>query len=312
MFNNRRGFSMTSHHRILIVGEEGVVLFAPEGRSLGRAVSMSWEAPDFEAQLAGALRAGGPTPLRVLFNEGGSSYRRENRPPAACREQLEKIFAGFPNRGVLEESREPEAESCLLVGIPEHVHLGRLGRALSKAGAAVSGFGMLPIEATGLVRVIADKIFTEGGPKSRWALLSGQHVTGGLRQVIVRDGQLALTRLVPAPKPEAGAAALGRTVLDELAATMTYLRRFGFADADGLDALVLCGEGQRALFAGATMPGVTRFRAITPAEALGQMGWTAAGMEASPYADALYAAWSADQDGLRLDLPMPSVTGKAA
>ena len=312
--------------RVLLVGGEGVVLYAPHGRGMERETSISWEVPNFDQQLAEALGAKNQSKsVVVLFDGTDQTYRREELPaklsindrPKFVKRKLELAFPSYPIRASLEikppkkkgraaKGGKTELPSFLFVALPETEQLDRIGNAMYEAGVPVAGFGLLPLESMGLVNEMSEKVFAGRGKKSRWAVLVGQHETGGLRQVVIKDGNLALTRLTPTS--EAGTSGTGwvEEVTRELKATLTYISRFGYSNDDGLDIVVVCGDVEKQFFDTKAIP-VTNFQCVNVSEAMRHIGLRSFGMEKSNFADALHAAWSSRKAGLKLAVKVPSI-----
>ncbi|MEZ0226417.1 MAG: hypothetical protein ACAH83_17810 [Alphaproteobacteria bacterium] len=319
-----------ANRRVLLVGGEGVVLYGPASKGVDRETSISWEVPNFDDQLIEAL--GGKNQSKsvvVLFDGADQTYRKEeNIPklspfdrPRFVKRKLEVAFPSYPIRASLEvkppgtkgftlkgppKGAKKELPSYLFVALPETEQLDRIGNAMFEAGVPVAGFGLLPLESTGLVDELSDKVFGGAGKKSRWAVLIGQHETGGLRQVVIKDGNLALTRLTPTS--EAGISGTGwvEEVTREFKATLTYISRFGYSNDDGLDVIVVCGDVEKQFFDQKAIP-VTNFRCVNLTEALKFIGVRAFGLEKSNFADALHAAWVGRKPSLKLAVRIPSI-----
>lgn len=314
--------------RVLMVGGEGVVLYAPLGKGVERETAISWEVPNFDEQLVEALdsKHRGKSVL-VIFDGADQTYRKEeNIPklspidrPRFVKRKLELAFPSYPIRASLEikpakakkqfitlKAPKEESRSYLFVALPDTDQLDRIGNALYETGVPVSGFGLLPLESTGMVAELASKVFAGQGKPSRWAVVIGQHETGGLRQVVVKDGNLALTRLTPTS--EAGTSGTGWVdeVTREFKATLTYISRFGYTDADGLDVVVICGDVEKQFFDPKSLP-VTHFQCVNAGEALRHLGAKSFGFEKTNFADAVHAAWAGKKGGLKLAVRVPSI-----
>lgn len=314
--------------RVLMVGGEGVVLYAPLGKGIERETAISWEVPNFDEQLVQALdsKHRGKSVL-VIFDGADQTYRKEeNIPklspidrPRFVKRKLELAFPSYPIRASLEikpakakkqfiqlKAAKEEARSYLFVALPDTDQLDRIGNALYETGVPVSGFGLLPLESTGMVAELASKVFSGQGKPSRWAVVISQHETGGLRQVVVKDGNLALTRLTPTS--EAGTSGTGWVdeVTREFKATLTYISRFGYTDADGLDVVVICGDVEKQFFDPKTLP-VTHFQCINAGEALRHLGAKSFGFDKTNFGDAVHAAWAGKKGGLKLAVRVPSI-----
>lgn len=314
--------------RVLMVGGEGVVLYSPSGKSgMEREASVSWDLPNFEELLSESLSRGSGKSLVILFDGADQTYRREeNIPklspidrPRFVKRKLELAFPSYPIRASMEvkpakkkkgfslsAAGQKSAPAYLFVALPETEQVDRVSAAVMEAGVGVAGFGLLPTESSSLVTELSEKIFAGKGSRSRWALLVGQNETGGLRQVVVKDGNLALTRLTPAS--DAGTSGPGwvEDVVREFKATMTYISRFGYTPEDGLDVMIICGEIEKEFFSGRDM-GVQHFQCINPGEALKHIGIRSFGLEKNNFADPVHAAWVGKKRSLRLPVRVPSL-----
>ena len=310
--------------RVLLVGGEGIVLYTPLGRGVDRETSIAWDVPNFDQQLTDILAAQNQSKsVLVLFDGADQSYRKEeNIPklslfdrPGFVKRKLELAFPSYPIRASLEvkpskaRSGLPRADaepSYLFVALPETEQLDRVGKALLESGVPVGGFGLLPIESEGLVSTLADKAFGKEGKKSRWTVLIGQHETGGLRQVVTKDGGLALTRLTPTSEAGTGGPAWVEEVMREFKGTLTYISRFGYSADDGIDVLIVCSEIEKQFFDQKALA-VTNLRCLSVTEALKHIGAKSFGLEKSNFADALHAAWAGRKPTLRLPVNIPSI-----
>lgn len=311
----------------MLVGGEGVVLYGPAGKGVMRETSISWEVPNFDQQLAEALgqRNQGKS-LVILFDGADQTYRKvEDIPklspidrPRFVKRKLELAFPTYPIRASL-EIKPPKKKfgmaapggpkptpNYLFVALPETDQLDRIGNCIYEAGVPIGGFGLLPLESSGLVDELSTKLFADKGKKSRWAVLIGQHETGGLRQVVVKDGNLALTRLTPTS--EAGTSGDGwvEEVTREFKATLTYISRFGYDTDDGLDVVIVCGDVEKQFFDPSSLP-VTNFQCINAGDALNLLGAKSFGFDKTNFADSLHAAWTGRKSGLKLSVKVPSI-----
>ena len=311
----------------MMVGGEGVTLYAPSSRlGMERETSISWEVPNFEDQLADILadKSVGRA-VTVLFDGNDQTYRKEDNIPKLSpidrpryvKRKLELAFPAYPIRASL-EIKPPKkkfgrasatakiAPSYLFVALPETEQVDRVSNAMTDAGVAIGGFGLLPVESSALVSELAEKVFAGKGRKSRWALLVGQHETGGLRQVVVKDGNLALTRLTPTS--DAGPSGPGwvEDAVREFKATTNYISRFGYSPEDGLDVVIICGDIEKQFFKPSEM-GVSHFQCLNLNEAMRHIGVKASGNEKNNFADALHAAWISKNGRLKLPVRVPSL-----
>src|SRR5690606_3907516 len=93
-----------------------------------------------------------------------------------------------------------------------------------------------------MVQTLAKKLRKPADPACMWTVFVGQHSSGGLRQVVIRNGELALTRMTPIIDSDADPEIWASDVVAEVKGTMSYLSRFGYDPADGLDVIVISGN----------------------------------------------------------------------
>ena len=313
---------LSSNKRVLLLGADGVVIYGPSGSGVEREASLAWDMPNFDEMLVEALgKQNTNKQVMVLFDGADQTYRKEeNIPklsavdrPRFVKRKLELAFPNYPIRASLEikpqiKGRKTKGPSSyLFVAMPETDLVDRVGRAILESGVPVGGFGLLPAESVGLAPALAEKIFaSEPGGVGRWTVLIGQHETGGLRQVVVKDGNLALTRLTPTAEGGVSGAAWAEEVTREFRATMTYISRFGFNPDEGIDVIIISDDISRQFFDAQTM-GIKRLKGISVSDALKLLGSKSFGLEKTNFADGLHAAWVAKKRALRLPIRVPSL-----
>ncbi len=308
--------ALVSKKKVILLGNDGAVLFGPgAGGGMEREATVAWSAADFTTQLAGALtRRNAGSPVVVLFDGADQAYRKEESIPKLSsfdrprfiQRKLDQAFPNYPVRAsfAIPAATKGAQPSYLFAGVPETDNIDKVSAALLEAGVPVSGFGLLPLESAGLVSALSDKLFSPRLKKSRWAVLVSQHENGGLRQVVVKDGRLALTRMTPA-SGQSGAGWVD-DVADEFRATLNYIARFGYTADDGLDVIVICGDSEKELFDQKQMP-VTNFRCIKAGDALTAIGARGRGLGDANYGDIVHAAWAAKKSALTSPIAVPSL-----
>lgn len=307
--------------RVIMVGGEGVVIYAPSGSGVVRETALSWEVPNFEEQLSEILAAQNQTKTAVIIFDGADqTYRKEENIPKLSmldrarfvKRKLEIAFPAYSVRGAMEikppkvKGVTPPPPSYLFIAVPETENLDRVGRAVYESGVPVAGCGLLPTESSALVHELSKKAFAERDKPSRWAVLVGQHETGGLRQVVVKDGNLALTRLTPVGDGGVSGAAWAENVTREFRATLNYITRFGYNPADGLDVMIVCGSIEKQFFSARDM-NVQNLACLTVPEALKLIDSPAPGFDRTNFADVVHAAWVSKKGALKFPLPLPSI-----
>ncbi len=323
--------------RTLAIGNEGVVLYGPAPRGgIEREVSIAWGVPNFEEQLIEALeKKNNRNSVTILFDSTDNAFRKEENIPKLnpmdrakyVKRKLDQVFSSYPIRAFMEikdkdVDRGKKGPAYLFYAITETENIDRVISCLFEAAVPIAGFGVLPIESEGMVAALASKLFgskvkakakakegEEDKPKkrSKWAMMIGQNETGGLRQVIVKNGKMVLTRLTPTSEAGVQGKAWVDEVITEFKATETYLTRLGYRSDDGLDVIVIAGEKDDFYFSNKEFSPGNNFACLTADAALKQLGFKKNIIPDINYGDSLYGAWASKQKMLILSLRIPAL-----
>ncbi len=307
--------------RVLFIGDEGIALFSNKSGKVLYECSIPWLVPNFEEQLHEALSSGDRRkPVLVLFDAVEQHYRKETLPNVGAmdkgkvlKRKLDLAFPSYPIRAAvplegefkrlkkLKKTQKGQQPAYLFAALPESENLERINRVLYETGVPIAGLALLPVESTGLVAELSKKLRPKEAPASRWVVLIGHHETGGIRQVVIKDGDLALTRLTPMAEGEAVGQAWGEEIIREFKATLSYVARFGYNSDDGLDVIVISGEEEKRVLNQASLP-VTQLHCLTPHEAAKVLGARLGPKVKQQYADSLHAAWNGKK--FKPDMPL--------
>lgn len=307
--------------RVLFIGDEGIAMFTNKGGKVLYECSIPWLVPNFEEQLHEALTSGDRRKsVLVLFDAVEQHYRKETLPNVGAmdkgkvlKRKLDLAFPSYPIRAAvplegefkrlkkLKKTQKGQQPAYLFAALPESENLERINRVLYETGVPIAGLALLPVESTGLVAELSKKLRPKEAPASRWAVLIGHHETGGIRQVVIKDGDLALTRLTPMAEGEAVGQAWGEEIIREFKATLSYIARFGYNADDGLDVIVISGEEEKRVLNQASLP-VTQLHCLTPHEAAKALGARLGPKVKPQYADSLHAAWNGKK--FKPDMPL--------
>ncbi len=131
---------------------------------------------------------------------------------------------------------------------------------------------------------------TEEG-KNHWRHLIGVNVTGGLRQIIEKNGRLSLTRLTQAPPADTPPDEFADMIVRDFKATITYIRRLGYQVGEPLDLVVLTTPENKLVLQEFDWEGARSVTVYTPYEAGVVLGLGSLGKEEQGFSDVLHAAW---------------------
>ncbi len=305
---------------VLLLTDDSLCIYKVSSKSANLVHNIGWRTPDFEVNVADALnREAGTGSVYILNDTVEQHYRKEklgklnivDKKNIVAR-RLNMAFPSYPTRAFVELKEKNKKKSVdqeslyLFSAVPSTDALRKLLDAIKRSDCAVSSYCLLPVESVDLVEKLASKLAKENRQteRSAWSLLIGQHHGGGLRQVVVKNNQIALTRITPVSQPvEGNGAQWASDVVQEIQSTISYLARFGYTQDDGLDIVMIAKPDYGALVEG--MLNIRcQFHLMTLQRAAELAGLNVGRNLDSHYAEALHVAWFAKK--LSPSMPMKS------
>ena len=300
---------------VLLIGDDALSVYSVTSRTSKLIDTVPWQTDGFEDVVSDYIRkqCGGKSVL-VLNDMTDQHFKGGQRLPKAgfadkssiLKRKLQVAFPNYQIRGALpvkeDKSKKKPAQGAaktikgggglyLFAAVPVSEPVVKTMAAVRQSMASVAGFVLLPVEASDMVLELSKKAAGKESVPARWVIFMGQHQSGALRQVIIRDGQLAMTRMTPVADPHAEASAWAQEVHQEFKATISYLSRFGFEPTDGVDVFVVADrDGGDALESLIDVP--CHYRALSSSEAASMLGMRIGLQEDPRYADPLHVAWA--------------------
>lgn len=292
---------------ILLVGDDALHIYKTGGNT-HLVKSVSWESKSFEEDVSHIIsKECHSKSVLMLYDKVEQHYRKERMPKVGLLDKssvLErKLRIVFPQHNVraalkLKESdgftssaSQSEGGLYLFSAIPGNENFKRMMEAVRRSMAPISGFFLLPVESSDMVRALADKLSRKAGIKAKWVVFIGQHQNGGLRQVVIKGNELALTRMTPIVDTDIDTEVWTDEVVQEFNATISYLSRFGYSAEEGLEVIVIANQDVGDILS-AKIDTPCHFTTLTASEAADLIGVGIRGPEDERYADVLHAAWS--------------------
>ncbi len=306
---------------VLLLTDDSLCIYKVSSRSANLVHNFGWRTPDFEVNVADVLnREAGTGSIYILNDTVEQHYRKEkvgklnivDKKNIIAR-RLNMAFPSYPTRAFVEikdkskKKKSGDQETLYLFSaVPSTDALRKLLDAIKRSDCTVSSYCLLPMESVELVEKLSSKLAKENRQTERsvWSILIGQHHGGGLRQVVIKGDQIALTRITPVSQPvEGNGAQWASDVVQEIQSTISYLARFGYTQNDGLDIMMVAKPDYGALVEG--MLNIRcQFHLLTLQRAAELAGLNV-GRDLDPhYAEALHVAWFAKK--LRPSMPMKS------
>ena len=312
---------------VIMMMDEGVCVHRVANGSATFLDTIPWRAADFEVRLTDILDEAKVTSILILNDAVEQHYRKERiviptsfDKANIIKRRLNVAFPNYPMRAAVELKEPPAAANSpkkeekevdksklyLFAAAPSTETFSRVVRCIRKTDYNLFGYGLLPIESAGMLKALSAKLAQKRKTtsKAEWTILIGQHRGGGLRQIVVRNSELALTRVTPIEEPKQGYSDMwAKDVSREIQATLSYLSRFGYAPDDGLNIIVI-GNKEFADVLDGMISVPSNFDALSPFEASKLLGIKLNFTDGDHFSDALHAAWSGKK--ITLDIPLTS------
>lgn len=299
---------------VLITTDDALSVYVSISGRTRPVENLSWDDESFKEKLHRCLIGiCKKRPIIVLNDMVEQHYRKERVRKAGVglmdRSSMidRKLMVAFPNypiRAALslkEKTRQAGNTSYIFTAIPETQKIKDLLSVIHRPEFVVEGFCLLPVEATDMIKNISDRLLKRQKKKAAWTIFMGQHKSGSLRQVVIKDGELALTRMTPIADMHETPENWVLEAHQEFKATMSYLARFGYEESDGLSVVVIAdNEIGRDLEKLITEECV--YNSLSMAQVSSVLGIKQVAASGENYTDLLHASWVAKKKQVLLPM----------
>lgn len=300
---------------VLLLSDEGLNIFDVSGQ-IRLVDSVPWETQDFEDAVTEIIKKKCRGKSVLILNDMVEQHYRKERVPKVSpfdkgnilKRRVSAAFPSYPIRASIklkEKAPVREGQSggeiYLFAAVPLSDNIRKTLGAVQKSYASVAGFSLLPVESAAMVHALSKKLAKRGENVATWTVFVGQHQSGGLRQIVTKNGELALTRMTPIIDSDIDQDAWTSDVANELKGTMSYLSRFGFDPADGLDVIIIANNSVADRMV-AKVDFECNLSVLTSAEAANLLGIKIGRQEEQRYADPIHVAWTGRKGALAMPL----------
>lgn len=311
---------------VLLVADEALYVFMTSARGVRLVETVPWNAEGFTRNVSHIIsRVCKNKPVLILNDMVEQHYRKERvlktgvsimDRGSMIKRKLNVAFPNYPIRAALplkeklpNADKKKAADIYIFAAIPFSAQFQSTINAVNQSLASVSAFCLLPVESSDMVKALTAKVAGKG-KKSAWTIFIGQHRNGGLRQVVTKNGELALTRMTPIMDDDSDPHAWAGEVHQEFKATMSYLSRFGYQTEDGLDVILIAnpesGDALEAL-----IEDECNFRSMNALEAARLLGLAIGAQDDLRYSDTLHVAWAGRKTRFILPMSAEQITSIA-
>jgi hypothetical protein len=300
---------LAPNRTVMLVTDEAAYIYSTGARGVKLVETVPWDAENFEQNVGGILKKDcGGKPVLILNDMVEQHYRKEKvlksgvgvmDKAGMLKRKLNVAFPNYPVKAAypLKEKlpkggdKKINADIYIFAAVPDTKQFSLTIGASNQSLVPISAFCLLPVEASDMVKTLSAKLTKKGEPKCRWVLFMGQHRNGSLRQVVTKNGELALTRMTPIVDSDSDVEVWATEVHQEFKATMSYLTRFGFQAEDGLHVIIMANESAGELIEG-KIEEPCKYTALTSTEAARVLNVPMGPQDDARYADSLHAAWT--------------------
>jgi hypothetical protein len=290
---------MAKSEYVLNIGDDNVVLT----RIVDGKVANAWLAsPDpalAHEELGEALAEDPKCKISVLIDTLDQTFREEEIPKVGILDRRKVLgrhvnmaFPGANLRGA--RLVDTTANKTLLYqfsAIPMEGRLLGWVEFVDSLSNDRGGYFAIAAENVDIIGALAPKDAPPVENGNHWRHLIGVNATGGLRQIIEKNGRLCLTRLTQAPPPETPPDEFADMISRDFKATITYIRRLGYTVGDALDLVILTSQDNKAPLDALNWEGARSVSIYTPAEAAASLNLGSIGREDQAFCDVLHAAY---------------------
>lgn len=309
---------LTPSRTVLMITDEGLSIFSSGARGVNLVEIVPWNVEDFISHVTDIIAKDlGGKPILIINDMVEQHYRKEKIPRVGVMDKQNvvkrKLMVAFPNYPVqaalaLKEKISKASKSTvgsiyLFAAVPASDAFNKTMEAARLSMAPIAGFCLLPVESSDMIQKIASVAYGKTFEKTSWTVFIGQHQGGGLRQIVIRNGNLALTRMTPVSNPEDDPDVWASDVHQEFKATISYLSRFGFSPHDGLN-VILAAEDDLGSKVHDLIDVDCEFRSMSVDDMAKSLRIPRTSSGYSHYADFLHTAWIGKKS--KFILPMRS------
>ncbi len=290
---------------VLMISDDALLMYSIGARGVKLVETVPWSVENFEDEVSLIIsKECGSKPVLIVNDMVEQHYRKEKVPRVSFLDKRSvvsrKLHVAFPNYAVraalpLKEKVEKTDKSVagdvfLFAAVPATDAFKKTLTAATKSMVSIAGVVLLPVESSDMVKKLAEKLASKNQTKTRWTIFMGQHQGGGLRQIVIKDGDLALTRMTPIIESGGDPEIWASEVQQEFQATMSYLSRFGFDAEDGLN-VIMVSEPEAGEKVGALIDVPCNFHSLSADDVARIMHLNLGHQDNYYLADSLHLSW---------------------
>lgn len=296
---------LTPSRTVLMITDDALYIYSISAKGVDLRNVVPWDIENFLNDVSTTIsKECSGKPILIINDMVEQHYKKIRVPNVGVLDQqnvlkrkLQVEFSNYPVRAALALKHKQKKSDKALGGrlyvfaaVPASEPFSKTMTSAEKSLANIAGFCLLPVESSDMIKKLSEKVHEKGESAAKWTVFMGQHQNGGLRQVVVREGELALTRMTPVGSHDENPVNWAREVHQEFRSTMSYLARFGYTPDDGLNVIVIAPQTTGDIL-NELIDVTCHFRSLNVQEAAQLLSLKLGKQDSDHYADPLHVGW---------------------
>ena len=316
---------LSRNRTVLLIADEALYIYSASAQGVTLTETVEWGVEDFETQVVNTIvKKCGRKPVLILNDMVEQHYRKEKVVKVGAgfgdksgmvKRKLNVAFPSYPVRAafplkekIKKSQGQLAADIYIFAAVPNSTQFNQTMAVTAKSLASVAGFCLLPVESSDMLKTLSLKLSKNKKAKpAKWCVFLGQHKNGGLRQIVTKNGEIALTRMTPVSNASEGHEKWASEVHQEFKSTMSYLARFGYSSEESIEVIVIADSESGDLLNAMVDDDSINFHTMTSQEAAQLLNIRIGRQESAHYADPLHVAWSARKSSFILPMKATKV-----
>gem|GEM_PF-3345544 len=315
---------------VYFIGDEGGILIHIEKGVVARRLFAPTAADQHTSAFTDLLHEHPKLPVYALIDVIDQSYVRHSMPPVTAlgvkRLVQRRISRDFPAEninGALPLGREKTGRKewlFLLISLATNGDLSQWIDHISSIENRFNSIHLVPVECEIFLTSLHQKhlLATEGKPaktkrgkkgdseQDTWLILVSHNKTGGVRQVVLKNGQLIFTRLTQSTE-DASPEVLAGSIEQEIANTLEYLKRLSYNEHDKLAVYGILSPESKEMVSPKLEGGNSSFKIFSPFEVAQLFNLEQAVLSGDKFGDVVLGTAFAMANKKRLSLASPAL-----
>ncbi|MEZ5690737.1 MAG: hypothetical protein R3D71_03605 [Rickettsiales bacterium] len=314
--------STTGNKYGIIIGDEGAVLIYVVGKDVKSRNFIAQASHDNLKEFHNILAKDKEAPIYLIIDSMDQNFSQQSLPPISAlgvrkliKRRMERELAADVVKGYILLDRDKAGRrdwNFLMVSLENSPQLNVWFEFTESLDNRVNGVYLLSIESENIITTIDKALGINQKKKnsvknsaSRWKFFVTHNKVGGVRQVIIKDGNVVFTRLTQPVGEETAEVVVGN-IEQEMLSTIEYIRRLSFDYKQGIDIYLLASDEIGELIDTSNMQ-PNNVHKFTPYELSQLFSIGGAAQQMDRFGDVILTAFITSSSSHRLTLFLPKM-----